>query len=216
MTTQLPGTPEELLIQTVIQSGLANGELELDGLSDELADERIADYLRNWTSRTGPITTTIDHRPNLLESAISFTTSGQFEMAALHYSTWVEHWANGMVATFALRAGQSHETINSMIRETPLRGKITWLFSLLGMTPLDESRTNLLLDLAGRRNCFVHYKWPENEVNSFRHPNPELVALINRMPACVEYLRDYEENAVFKNSRHHAVRFARARESVDG
>ena len=207
MTTQLPRTPEELLIQMVIQSGLANGELDLDGLSDEAADEQIADYLRNWTSRTGPITMTVDHRPKLLESARSSTTSGQFEMAALHYATWVEHWANAMVATFAVRAGQSHDTINAMIRETPFRGKITWLFSLLGLKPLDESRRNLLLELVGHRNCFVHYKWPENDVNSFEHPNPELVALIDRMPDCIEYLRDYEENAVFTNSRHHAVRF---------
>jgi len=29
MTTQLPRTPEEVVIQTVIESGLANGELDL-------------------------------------------------------------------------------------------------------------------------------------------------------------------------------------------
>lgn len=45
---------------------------------------------------------------------------------------WFEHWINYFVSTLATRKGIDKDDITQMIREVNIKGKYTWLLSILG------------------------------------------------------------------------------------
>lgn len=158
--------------------------------------------------RTG-LSLVIDHTQNLLRAARLHRRRAEHELAILLYATWAEHWLNGVIATACQRRKMHPESVEQMLRETPSRGKQTWVLELLGLRPLSATCVALLGELQALRNGFVHYKCkPQNE-KALSHHETQLTKCLQRTEAMVRALIRYEDSCFFKKSRTTAVRLAR-------
>src|SRR5204863_7312102 len=111
--------------------------------------------------RAGLFLHVIDYRTSLLKEARTQALQARHRdnFALLFYATFFEHWINGIIGTAAKWRGVTDKEMMSILREVPLRGKLTWVVRLLNLPRLKPSHVNKLLDLAEHRNAYVHYKW---------------------------------------------------------
>jgi hypothetical protein len=106
-----------------------------------------------------PLRLIIDHRATLLREARRQVRRHQNEFALLFYATYFEHWINGMIETAADWRDMAAENTTSLLREAPLRAKLTWVLSLLSVPRLKPGYVKRILAVAEHRNGCVHYKW---------------------------------------------------------
>ena len=210
MTAKTSEQLRKSIVEAIVNTGIAHGELELDGLSDAERDDTISEYIADFISQPQQMTGTVDHRPKLLKSARQSASDGDYQFASLFYATWIEHWANGIVTYLAARAGHPDDRITCMIRDTPLRGKLVWLIPLLGGTEIAKKHTTAILDLCNNRNGFVHYKWRPQQVDCLNITSPEMIAAVDRFPATVKYLQRYENAEIFGDRKGVAKQYAKA------
>ncbi|WP_442511770.1 hypothetical protein SH528x_003489 [Novipirellula sp. SH528] len=208
-------SPDELgqqAVQFAIETAISHGKLILDGFNDEQADQAIQSFLRDYVVAIhdgAQVQGNSDYRSNLLDVGANFRDCGDYQMAALIYSTWAEHWLNFAVSCFARRKHLSDERITQIIRDAPLRAKMTWLLPLLGGPEIDSKHCTAITTLSNHRNGFVHYKWKFDGVDDMESTPQQLVAAVNGFSDTIRYLSEYEERHIFGNARAHARRFSR-------
>jgi hypothetical protein len=190
---------EQSLVKRIVEAGIATGSISLNGLSEDQQSDAICNYLKSLDA-THEFAFQIDHRPDLLKRARQATKKEEFEFAALMFAIWAEHWVNGLIDTYAKRKKLTSEYTVEIIRETPLRGKLTWLSVLLDIPPISRQHRNAILTIVGFRNCFAHYKWKSFPVDSDRFPL-ELINAVNEFGKTVKYLHRYESRHVYGDSR---------------
>jgi hypothetical protein len=146
---------------------------------------------------------TIDHTDVLLREARRYARQNNSHLACLLYATWLEHWANAIIADLLTGKGFSNDDVASIIREVPYRGKATWLFRLLGFPPVLRKhllRVSAILEI---RNSFVHYKWKIIDRNSdeVEKQRQHEKRTINEVEETIKYLRSRENSFFFRGSK---------------
>lgn len=110
------------------------------------------------------------------------------------YATWTEHWINGIIATRCDVLRIPAKERKDLIKRTPLEGKCTWLFRLLGVKPIPNAHCARIRVMTDHRNAFVHYKWIGEDSNDEKNINAEnqLIQEVKDYEKTIKYMHKYE------------------------
>lgn len=184
---------DPVAVRIFLRGALADGDIDPRGKTFESFAAEAAVFLQR-ESRRRKYLASQDHRPNILTSARRAKNEGNLILACVLF---------GVVAALAVRQGLAADLISQMLRDTPLQGKLSWLLALLGARPIANTYRATMLDLANRRNAFVHYKWKRTDVDDWAETwgelrsDPALGRVLNRVDTSMRYLRQWEEHYVF-------------------
>lgn len=185
--------------------------LAAEGTIDPLASDK--DILRSITrdlrrmqraQREGEIEflVSVDHRIDLLREARRYRRSNSLGFAALAYGTWCEHWLNSWLATAAEDRGMDAKEVKDMLRSSPLRGKVSWLWMSLGLPRINESHVDRINALSEKRNAYAHYKWVAIEVRGAWEAHAAFKRFLEEFDKkTVRYLQAYEARHRFKGQK---------------
>jgi len=193
---------DPIAIRIFLRGALADGDIDPRGKTFESFAAEAAVFLRHASKRRKHVASQ-DHRPSILASARRARSEGDLTLACVLLALWCEHWINGVVAALAVRRALAEDLISQMLRDTPLHGKLSWLLSILDARPIASAHRATILDLANRRNAFVHYKWKRTDVDDWGETwgelrsDPALGRVLDRVDSTVLYLRQWEEQYVF-------------------
>ncbi len=186
----------DIVMTRLLEAGVAMGAIDLDGKDDLEAKAQVAGFVNNLVSDEVEVCLTVDFRDELLEEAGRKAADGSFQLAALLYATWMEHWINGIIVNACSRCGVGEANTKAMLRDIPLRGKLTWLMPLLGGQEIDDGHVAAVVNLTNYRNGFVHYKW-----HAAAEDDSGLEKAVERFQATVKHLVEYERTHFWGNSR---------------
>jgi len=181
------------LFLSIFRSMVEDGAIEI---GDRSAADIIADFKRlakpdpaqypeadeyEWMPQ-------IDYRETILKKAREEAEGGENLISLMHYSTWFEHFINGMLSTAFTRRGIPEKQGKLLLRELRIPTKATALWLLLDLPAIEGEVLVTIDQVAAVRNGFVHYKWnamSEAESVRIQATNSELA---ERASAAVEHL----------------------------
>jgi hypothetical protein len=192
------------LVSEVALTAIRRGELSLKGKSDEEAKADIANYIRAIlpTSEFLPI---IDHTQYLLAEARNSLRERKLEAAAFFYVTYIEHRLNNIVNELCSTRQLSQSVVRTIVKETNIRAKSSWLLTILGANPFSKTHAKVLQDLVEVRNGFVHYKWPYVEDST----KEQVAAKLQKAERLVRYLRAFEDRLLHGGQRTRILRIVK-------
>ncbi|MBV8856780.1 MAG: hypothetical protein JOZ02_07460 [Acidobacteria bacterium] len=189
---QISGRKAKLAAAYSALSLVSSGIIDPEGKTEEELRDEVIEYLQKYSFQI-----VIDYTGDILRQARTFHKLKNEQFACLFYALWVEHQLNNIVASLAQTQRLSYKEIDSMVRDTSYRAKVSWLLRILGVKPLSAAHSNRIFKLMELRNSFVHYKWkPESE-----QQQKELTDIINAIEKTVRYLRDIENRFVYKRRK---------------
>jgi hypothetical protein len=193
-----------VIVATVTDQLLLKGKVQADGKTDiEILNLVKSELLRLTQNKPVNFAIVIDHTTALLVEARRSARSGEYEKAALWYSTFFEHALNRILLGLGAKSSIGDETTKRMLRESSVRAKSSWLLELLGCAPLSARCQKTISDIAEFRNAFVHYKWPiaaseQVEIDKEKEAGRRLTKTAEWAVRC---LRRYEERTVYDGNR---------------
>lgn len=130
-----------------------------------------------------------DHTGSLLKHARKMQREDNSEIASVFYATWIEHQLNKFIFRFATRKGFLPSDIESIIRDSSIKVKTTWLLPALDGKVLSPRHVKRISKLMEFRNSYLHYKWkPVQKEREF-----ELEDILNEIESTIQYLLKYEK-----------------------
>ncbi len=185
----------ERLISTFLDAAIRQGHIKTKGKTQAQLHEDFLHYMKKIV--LGPnaeFQMVVDHRVTILKEARRFNQNEDFSLSCLLYATWFEHWLNGLIDSLARRKRMSQEIIVQMIRDTPFRGKLTWLLLLFGLPAINPSHKTRILQIMDMRNSFVHFKFNYLHVDHHDEKvNDKIRQAIENVEKTISYLRRYEQ-----------------------
>jgi hypothetical protein len=187
------------ICQCMAEDAIRSGRVDPKGKSDEQLKLALLECLRDeYLGQLGGLV--LDHTSTLLKRARRLREEGEFYFACLLYATWAEHWLNGLVSTAGQRRKLHTDEIAQIIRDTPLRGKLTWLLSLLELPRIADRHRNAVIRLMDLRNGFVHYKWQGKDDAMMDREDEDFDRAVTGFEATVKYLQGYMVRKIFSGS----------------
>ena len=198
--------------RSILDGAIESGEINPHGKNKaELAAE-FALFFDRWAASGEELVPIPDHTEDLLRRGRIATADGNFEMAALFYATWAEHWLNWLVRALSTRGKVSEAHLSEIVRTVPLRGKLTWLVALLGGKPIAARHVAQIQSMAELRNAFVHYKW---KPCTLRNEREEVRRIVEAFAPTLRYLNEYRRKFLKQGAspaiRRHVMLGARRR-----
>lgn len=181
------------LFKSVLESWIAHGYIDPTGKSRLQVLEEFLKVLRTPRAR---LSYAIDHTEGLRKIAKELGDVGQHHVQLLVLATWVEHMINSLVSIGAYRRKFPDSEVRSMIRETSIQAKLTWLLPLLGYRAFSKAHRLQLGRLAELRNQYVHYKWDYDSGNNFE----KLPSLLTACERSIRYLASYYTRQTLRGS----------------
>ncbi len=185
------------IVSAVVMSAIRDGEVDTTGMMEAEAKATVQSFLARIVAESGDFSFIIDHTPDLLRQAAGAVERGDMAIAAILYATWVEHWVNGLINSLLKRRGLEESVTVEVIRDTPFRGKMTWLLQVLGAPSLDAGHLGKILNLVELRNEYVHYKWKSYEEGVLAQRRNTLKMRVETIAATIAYLLDYEQALLY-------------------
>lgn len=177
------------LVNGIAEQMLMNGVIEVRGKSYEEVEKLLYDKIRGW-GKQRPMLMGTDHLPSLLRSARQFAKREACNDAILYYAVWFEHWINGLLQR-RLHTWSTAE-VRAMLREVNIRGKLTWLLKLTHGIHIDKKHLRVMETIFCKRNEYVHFKWPLEDVDQLKEEKSILTKLLSAAEGAVDYLRRLE------------------------
>jgi hypothetical protein len=147
-----------------------------------------------------PVSFSTDYRDSLLRLARVLRRQRDNWAACVLYAVWLEHFVNHLVIDLCHRQ-LSRESAAQVVRDLPIRAKLTWFPVTLGRKPLAKNHSTALLQLIDLRNEFVHYKWSHDPLANDDRADERLERVLQRIELSIRYLVDYHDRQVLKGSR---------------
>jgi hypothetical protein len=200
-------TPEgiklaEDLAHSIFTTAIEDGRISIEGKSEEELGQEFVKLLSDFlNSPEREILWITDYRTSVLQQARLFHQAKDFKLSCLLYGTWFEHWLNWLIVTAGKRRGLSEDDLTQVIRDTPFRGKLTWMFPLIGLRPLPTNHKNAIFKITDLRNSFVHYKWKGKSGEIDKREDKELEDSLKLIERTVKYLRHYEDKYIFHQKK---------------
>ncbi len=199
----------EDIIHSVFTSAIEDGRINAEGKSEEELGQELVRLLSGYlNSPEKEMVWIVDYRTTVLQQARLFhkkaessRKSGNQRLACLLYGTWLEHWINWLIATAGKRRGLNDDEVTQIIRDTPFRGKMTWMFPLLGLRHLPINHKNAIFKITDLRNSFVHYKWKGKGEEIDEREERELSDSLSQIEKTVKYLNHYESNYIYHRKK---------------
>jgi len=197
--------PEAMLAMKIRlgEGFVREGLLPLDQLTDEELDAKFSEAIWKFLKADDFDTAlTFDHTPKLLNAAVAAENEHDLELSSLFYMLWIEHRVNMIARVMLRRRGVTDDEAVTIIRKLTIREKMTALWRVLGLKPVDPEVIGIATIIEEFRNAFVHFKWP-----SFPDLRVEdkTWRAINDVKRVVHTLWDYEEVYVYYGQRERIV-----------
>lgn len=186
------------IVNSVAQSAIAYGEIDVEGLTDEEAREKIISYLKSIKESGQELVMRIDHKDTLLEEARSFVANEKYELALVTYATWWEHWLNGVLEVKLYKKYVTEKEFKQVITSLNNRAKTTWFLKLVDLPEMSNQHLSVMTILAEKRNSFVHYKYPPSDRLDSKE---SLQEFFTEVEASLAYFIDYESTNVYQSKR---------------
>jgi hypothetical protein len=100
--------------------------------SEDEIERDAASYMAEIVAGRVSLVFESDRRDDLGAKAREFLDTGELDLACLLYSTWIEHWFNGLVVVVGEHYGLSRQEIAQMVRYLGLRAKAGWFLKIAG------------------------------------------------------------------------------------
>lgn len=194
-------------INGLIEDAIFRGELTLDGKSDDEIAISVQDFLNELRSQAArgeiEFAMTVDYSETLRTEAKRLREAGRDELAITMHATHVEHWLNNMLRSGANRMGLCEPDATDLIRDTNLRVKMGWLWTLLFGSEFPSDIKKRIFRLSERRNAFVHYKWPAeaDDPTKGAAEAENLREISASAPALLDDLIELEDSLLFAKQR---------------
>jgi hypothetical protein len=185
------------MLASIYEALLGDGQIDPDGKSEEQIMSEVREMALQW-SKQRPMLWSTDFRQNLLNRARSFKRKGNNHEAILYYGTWFEHWINGVLLRRLHKLDEREGC--QMIRDVGLRGKFTWLLSLIHEKRIPQRHIKAVLQVCDLRNEFVHHKYKMFDVDTGDDEGKKLKEAHRSAEKSVRYLQKFEERHFFKGS----------------
>lgn len=188
------------ICQRMAEEVVRRGLVSPNGMTDDQLRDEVFACLRS-EFKDDNVLFIRDHTPDLLKRARAYRTEGDCYLACLLYATWAEHWINGLISTVGERRKLQPDETAQIIREAPLRAKLTWLLSLFGLPRIADRHRSSITRLMDLRNGFVHYKWMGRSEPADAQDEADLDRSLTNFEATVKYLQRYYSRVIFVGSK---------------
>lgn len=185
-----------------------DGNISVEGKDDKEIVAEVATQLKSLIEkkRLG-FKFQIDFSNHLLPQARRYLGEGQSELSALFYATYFEHRINWLIVEICRNKKINDSATRQLIREVNIRGKCSWVMTVLGHEPLKKKFIDDIGSIADIRNSFVHYKWPEKSFDvEQKNKDQKVRAAVARAESAIRYLTRLTDKRFYKN---HAPRIRR-------
>ena len=174
----------------------------------EITDEDLLDWTRLKKKMLGlaekvQFSIVVDHRDNIIETARKYKKEKNYEYATLFYAIFFEHTLNSIIERVCARNKINKKTINEIIKNVSIDGKLNWLPKLLKIPDINNVHKGLIKKNADDRNAFVHYKFnpghddPKVEVQEEKNR----IVHLDKLEKSVAYIRKYESRVTYDNKK---------------
>lgn len=182
------------VVNSFIKSVISYGVVDIEGLSDEEAREKIYDYLMDFISTEQEVNIVVDYKDSLLEEARRFVCDNKTNLALVTYATWWEHWINGVLESMLYRKEIIGKEFKSIITSLNNQAKTSWFLKLIELPPFEKDHLNVMNMLSEKRNGFIHYKYPIDTGES-----EDLDIFFKKVECSILYFVEYEHIYVFQS-----------------
>lgn len=186
----------EILAELYI-SLLGTGQIATDGKNEDQLYLELVQRAKEWSERQ-PIRMSRDFRPDLLKQARTLKRRNQLNEASLYYATWFEHWINSFYDRKANALDENE--FRQMIRDVNLRGKFTWLMTLVVGRRIPDRHLRAVVRVSDLRNEFVHYKFKPVDVEKSEDEFEQLRQAHKAAEMAVRYLQEFETRHFYKGA----------------
>lgn len=183
------------------RSYVEDGTIEVGSRSPAEIIQEYKVIISDFADRSGEIRRIPDHRTELFQRA---QDEANAEIAVTLCALWVEHTVNGSLVAALERGGYDSQEITSLIRDLTFRNKVTVLWKLVGLTPLQEEHLSLIEQIMQARNAFVHYKWRPRDDSEYESELSRLDDAVSRSQILKEAF-DRADNILHWNGRQEEI-----------
>ena len=185
----------ERIVFATLSTAIDQGEIQAKGKSPVELRKDLLGFLERYRGASNiNIRMVLDHRETIAKEARRLNRNEEFFLSCLLYATWFEHWVNGLISNLARRKRLSQEMIVQIIRDTPFRGKLTWIIHLFELPAINPTHKKRILRIMDMRNSFVHFK--HNFVDmDYHEENIEgpVRQTLRDIEKTISYLKRYEQ-----------------------
>jgi hypothetical protein len=180
-----------LLFEGVLTSLAQSGDLAEEDLHDS---ERLESLVRGSLHN---LHLGADYREEMLTQAAKYWAADQYELSYVLYATFFEHSINFIIINRIARKLPPGSKIE-LIRALALPAKFGWLLELAELPLFSYKHRVQILQIAERRNAFIHFKWPTQPifVEESKASQHERAAERQRILAAVKYMKSYSAKVV--------------------
>ncbi|MCV7388369.1 hypothetical protein [Mycolicibacterium porcinum] len=153
------------IAEAIFVTRVESGALRIGDRPVEEIFAEFTSWARNWAHTPPPhpdkedVRLITDHRQELLSQASGHAATGEHQTALVLYATWIEHELNAVLSRAFERKDVSDENIRALLRAVNLDPKITALWEVADIPPIETELVRSIRRIAALRNEFVHYKW---------------------------------------------------------
>lgn len=192
----------EMYLISYVETGLVE-------VGDRATEEILAEITRNISEDIEyegfEVRPVFDHRDSLLGRASSAASKGELGISLVLYTTWVEHFVNGLLLRSLERQGTSPESCKALIRELRLATKLTALWEVAQLPKLSAAHVKLIDRAVSLRNAFVHYKWPSVSEQEEKHQRSELREITTQIGSLAQVFHEIEDQALWSGRRNEII-----------
>lgn len=180
MSYTYPDEPIYHVAEKLFRSYIEDGTIEVGGKSTpEILDEYMV-IMQSYVDSNTQIIHIPDHRADLFQRAHDEAINGDPNIAVTFCALWIEHTVNGsLIAALEIQGYESEEVV-ALIRDANFRNKVTVLWRLASLIPLEEDLIRLADQIMQARNAFVHYKWRARDDADYESEKSRLRDVVGR------------------------------------
>ncbi|MDN3937093.1 hypothetical protein QWJ39_12325 [Arthrobacter sp. YD4] len=188
------------LIKSLAAQMIADGVIDPTGMSAKEFRAAFVAEARAIVAEDGGFSVILDHQDSVLEQAQAFEASGKADFAITFYATWIEHRLNDMFIWKVKRLGKPQSEAVELIRLNSVKRKTGKVWTDTFGHELDTDIVATILDIADRRNAFVHYKWQAMGDEEMDDAKAEKAAVLAKTEPLVRQLIELRTDMVFGDS----------------
>ncbi|MEW9872569.1 hypothetical protein [Arthrobacter sp. HS15c] len=194
---------KDAVIHSLSAQLVADGLIDPSGLSKYEYKAAALAALRRLKSEGAEFYLIVDHKDSVLEQAKEFAEAGKADFAIMFYAMWIEHWLNGMYVWKSTSRGAPQEEVVGQLRNSSMKQKLTSKWNTAFGDELPANWVHLMLDIAGHRNDYVHYKWRvQGEFEELSKMKDMKIELLRKAEWIVGELESLEHQMVYGGFPH--------------
>lgn len=150
----------------------------------------------------GQIDIVLDHRQSILKEAKKYEESKEYDFSKIFYAMFFEHHLNSIISSQCFKMKLSDQTRLKLIKAS-MYDKMEWVCEVLKLPNFNKSHADVILNLADKRNSFMHYKLKPIEDNFEKEEADKLIEMhfFQKIKKTVKYMKAYESKIQFQGKK---------------